>query len=391
MEMDIDLSKVIGYSRDSLQSRALMRSIMLDLYPGKTREMNVLLDVYESGVPRKIKNDGNITDAKYVQYVQKIVDDYGMQEQWAVVGLNAWIDVCLGKGTAATIRYNVSAAPTTGVNVSGGNASGGGYTNPIVHNNSGSVNNAPVFKGKKDDYELKTITATTIEISKFVGFDESKTIIPNEIDGKKVVGIGPEAFQKCVGITELIISEGIKYIEKNAFSSCSNLARVQFPTTLKKIGTWAFSSTKIETVDLPNGISKLEDGVFSCCSSLRSVVFPDNLTEIGGSVFSFCKMLRSVALPSSVRIIGYGAFSGCTSLSQVKLNEGLKEIGGNAFKNCKGLTSMVIPSSVEKFGSKIFEGAYSFQSINIVLYCYPRSRAIEYARNNNIKIENARS
>lgn len=91
--MDIDLSKVIGYSRDSLQSRALMRSIMLDLYPGKTRKMNILLSVYERGVPRKIKNDGNITDAKYAQYIQNIVDDYGIQKQWAVAGLNAWIDV----------------------------------------------------------------------------------------------------------------------------------------------------------------------------------------------------------------------------------------------------------------------------------------------------------
>ena len=74
--MDIDLSKVIGYSRDSLQSRALMRSIMLDLYPGKTREMNVLLDVYESGVPRKIKNDGNITENELVKEGYHLVDFY---------------------------------------------------------------------------------------------------------------------------------------------------------------------------------------------------------------------------------------------------------------------------------------------------------------------------
>ena len=73
--MEIDLSRVIGYSKDSLQSRALMRSIMLDLYPGKTREMNVLLSVYESGIPRKIMNEGTITDAKYAHYIQKIVDD----------------------------------------------------------------------------------------------------------------------------------------------------------------------------------------------------------------------------------------------------------------------------------------------------------------------------
>ena len=51
----IDLGKVLGYSKDCLQSRSLMRAVILDLYPGQTREMNVLLDVYESGVPREIE------------------------------------------------------------------------------------------------------------------------------------------------------------------------------------------------------------------------------------------------------------------------------------------------------------------------------------------------
>ena len=44
--MDIDLSKVIGYSKDSLKSRTLMRAIMEDLLPDKTRKMNVLLRMY---------------------------------------------------------------------------------------------------------------------------------------------------------------------------------------------------------------------------------------------------------------------------------------------------------------------------------------------------------
>ena len=260
--MDIDLSKVIGYSRDSLQSRALMRSIMLDLYPGKTREMNVLLDVYESGVPRKIKNDGNITDAKYAQYIQKIVDDYGMQEQWAVVGLNAWIDVCLGKGTAATIMYRVVTVPSNGGNASNGNTVGGGYTNPIVHNNSAPINNTPV-QGNASDYEIADLGNGTIEIKKFVGFDQADTIIPTEISGKKVVGIRSGAFQQCKGIKQLIIPEGIEYVEDGAFADCSNLIKIVLPNALSRIGNQnsrsiglghkgAFQGTAISEIDLPN-------------------------------------------------------------------------------------------------------------------------------------------
>ena len=91
----IDLSKVIGYSKDCLQSRSLMRAVILDLYPWQTREMNVLLDVYESGVPREIRSAGTITDSQYAAYVQRIVNDYGLQEKYVIEGLDAWIDQCI--------------------------------------------------------------------------------------------------------------------------------------------------------------------------------------------------------------------------------------------------------------------------------------------------------
>ena len=379
--MDIDLSKVIGYSRDSLQSRALMRSIMLDLYPGKTREMNVLLDVYESGVPRKIKNDGNITDAKYAQYIQKIVDDYGMQEQWAVVGLNAWIDICLGNGTASRLKYVVQKPVVGNANssVNSGNSGSGGHT----HNQS---HNQPVVSGKVDDYEIRDISATTIEISKFVGFDENKTIIPNEINGKRVVAIGKAAFANCKGIETLIVSEGIEQIGDEAFSQCNNLRIVQLPTSLRKVGASAFSSTAIESIDMPNGINKIENRTFSGCRKLQSIIFSDNLSEIGSSAFSYCTMLQSITLPPSMRVIGSGAFSECGKMVKAELNEGLVEIGGNAFKKCNSLTTLTMPSTVIKFGNGIFEGQYSFSSINITVNCYPGSKAIEYLRNNKISI-----
>ena len=389
--MDIDLSKVIGYSRDSLQSRALMRSIMLDLYPGKTREMNVLLDVYESGVPRKIKNDGNITDAKYAQYVQKIVDDYGMQEQWAVVGLNAWIDVCLGKGTAVTIKYRVVTVPSNGGNASNGNIVGGGYTNPIVHNANG--NSSPVVvKGRAEDYEIRDLGNGTAEIKKYNGFDQEDTLIPTEIGGKRIVGIGEDAFKSCVGIKRLIIPEGITSIAKGAFSGCSNLYSVVLPTTLRILGeaadgygTGVFQGTNIENINLPNDIKEIGPNTFYNCKQLLKVQLPDNLSAIGKYAFQNCSKIVDIVLPVKVRSIKGNAFEGCSSLKTVQLNEGLTEIGEEAFKECNQLLSITIPSTVNKFGSGIF--TRGFRSGGITVRCYPGSKAIEYCRNNRIKID----
>ena len=397
--MEINLSRVIGYSKDSLQSRALMRAIMLDLYPGKTLEMNVLLDVYESGVPRKIKNDGEITEAQYTQYVQKIENEYGLQESYIVEALNAWIDVCLGKGTSSRINYKQKAetanSTPTGVGLS-----------PAQHVHNRPANSPKIYSGSKNDYELKNISSTTVEISKFLGFDEASTIIPNEIDGKRVVGVGASAFTKCAGIQELIISEGIEYIGSDAFKGCGNLRQVQFPSSLSMIGPRAFSYTGIIAVDLPNKIKIIEAYTFECCQNLEAAILPDNLTEIASNAFSRCRALNSIILPASVRRIGYEAFSECDSLADVELNEGLREIGASAFQGCESLKQITIPSTVTKFGDGIFGGKYSFhelgstleylfdemphsRDLGITLYCYPKSMAIEYARLNNLKVKSA--
>ena len=376
--MDIDLSKVIGYSRDSLQSRALMRSIMLDLYPGKTREMNVLLDVYESGVPRKIKNDGNITDAKYAQYIQKIVDDYGMQEQWAVVGLNAWIDVCLGKGTAERIKFNSTVVPSVPTRV------------PVA--NGGGVVNSPTqpamaVNGVASDYELIQLNGNAVQIKKYVGFDKADTVVPNVIEGKRVLSIGDQAYSNCAGIHTLVVSEGIESIGNNAFNDCKGLSSVKLPTTLTYIGSRAFSSTAISSIDLPNGIKKISDSTFSFCRNLTKVTLPDYLESIERGAFDYTG-LTSIALPNSVRSIGNDAFKECGKLLSVSLNEGLIEIGGGAFEKCGSLRTILIPSTVVKFGSNIF-GESIIRTPDIVVECYLGTKAIEYARNHKLSIRNA--
>lgn len=383
--MDIDLSRVIGYSRDSLQSRALMRSIMFDLYPSKIREINILLNVYESGVPRKIKLDGHITESEYVQYVQKIVNDYGMQEQGVVDGLNAWIDFCLGKGTASTIKYQTSATSVMRNDINE-NSVRKKDINPIVHDAHVSFNNLPV-EGNASDYKIKNLGNRTIEIKKFLGSDLAEIIIPTEIKGKKVVGIGLDAFKQCKCIKRLIIPEGIEYISDGAFAECENLTQVVLPTSLKELGTnkgkmWSvtgvFERTGLQEITLPNNIIEISRNTFLECESLAKIVFPDNLRRIEDFAFMGCNSLTEIILPSGVQYIGFGAFRSCHKLSNISLNEGLKMIGAKAFDDDPLLTLLVIPKSVTAFGDMI-TGSH-----RVTIGCYPGSEAIEYARTNNL-------
>ena len=145
----------------SVKPLPLTEPVILDLYPWQTREMNVLLDVYESGVPREIRSAGTITDSQYAAYVQRIVNDYGLQEKYVIEGLDAWIDQCICVGTAAKI-HKPEILPIDGIN-------GNSHPQPIKHAPIGaqSVQNVA---GSSFDFDLKAIDANSVEIIKFKGF-----------------------------------------------------------------------------------------------------------------------------------------------------------------------------------------------------------------------------
>lgn len=436
--MEIDLSKVIIYSKDSLQSRALMRSIMLDLYPGKTREMNVLLDVYESGIPKKIKNDGSITDAKYAQYVQKIVDDYGMQEQWAVVGLNAWIDVCLGKGISEKINFQRKESISNTPNNIWGNI----CKNRIVPR---AINDLENIVG---DYVYSELGNSEVEITKFQGFDTALISIPQCIDGKRVVSIGKDAFAACKFLEEVYIPEGITAIKNGAFRNCSGLKKVYLSNTLKSLGTWvnsksdvkyigedgqgcffacglleidipdsvefigpgtfsvcskltnvkmpktlfylgnaAFKRTAIKKINIPIGLSYINDRCFWHCDRLQNVNIPNEIKFIGVESFAGCSSLKKIYLPNGIERIDKGAFSGCKRLEEILLSDGLKRISEEAFFACALIKRLFIPKTVQFIGDRLFEN-YTINQKEKELICYPGSIAIDYARKYGYKAIN---
>ena len=115
---------------------------------------------------------------------------------------------------------------------------------------------------------------------------------------------------------EIHICEGVEEIGEGAFAYLTNLVKVKFPNSLKKI----------------------EGNAFSCCESLEEISFPSNTTnkiEIGENAFTHCKSLSSINIPNGVIRIGSGAFSHCQSLQSVYLPDSLTELGDSIFSFCK--------------------------------------------------------
>ena len=75
-------------------------------------------------------------------------------------------------------------------------------------------------------------------------------------DGKKLIKMPP------VKSGRFDIPEGTEEIENSAFDK-SHLESVTFPKSLKKIGSYAFSGSKIRSAVIPEGVEEIEDNVFS--------------------------------------------------------------------------------------------------------------------------------
>ncbi len=156
-----------------------------------------------------------------------------------------------------------------------------------------------------------------------------------------------------VGLTDVVIPEGVKMITKHAFLK-RGITSVRFPKTLEVIGPLTFARCeKLTNIELPNSLFELQDSAFLDCKNLRSVILSDNLRAIGKDAFSYTA-IEEVKIPQNVTEIGSHAFRECDQLKKVVLPTGLKKIQGGAFFNCDQLSSIELPDGLEYIGAAAF-------------------------------------
>jgi hypothetical protein len=154
-------------------------------------------------------------------------------------------------------------------------------------------------------------TQPVCEISGLHNKKVATLVLPESIEGKKVIRLGRGAFSRCRSLTSVTIPSSVTSIGERAFYACGRLT----------------------SVTIPKGVTSIGKGAFSECNVLTSVTISSSVMSIGKEAFWGCKSLTSVTIPSSVTSIGYGAFSGCEGLTSVTIPKGVK-IGLAAFKGC---------------------------------------------------------
>lgn len=199
----------------------------------------------------------------------------------------------------------------------------------------------------------------------------------------------PDLFCFSSKAQEVVLSDNVEEIGKQAFEYCTSLTTINAPSKLKIIGENAFKENwALTSFILPDNPIEIGDYAFALCMNLESINL-QNVTSIGEqafyetiirtlnlsgasvigkSAFATCP-LKELIVSDKLRVIGDGAFGGPyywlepNLMTEVVLYEGLESIGAQAFAGTK-LANINIPSTVTYIGARAFSNT-DLTNVNI--------------------------
>lgn len=180
-------------------------------------------------------------------------------------------------------------------------------------------------------------------------------------------------------LTSVTLPQSAKTIEDWTFKDCNNLNRINLPINLQKIGAFAFSGcTKLEKVNIPDSVTIMREQAFAYCSALNDLTIGLGLSQIPAYAFQ-SSGISSLILPDNIQKIGDGAFHSCENLSSIIFGNALKEIGEKSFCLCSNLRELNIPQQVETLYSDSFNDC-PLQTISVPAFAMeflPKSRLVK--------------
>ncbi|MFR7414026.1 MAG: leucine-rich repeat protein [Anaerobutyricum hallii] len=235
----------------------------------------------------------------------------------------------------------------------------------------------PVFTYSLDDDGNATITGYTGNVSALV--------IPEEIDGHKVIALGDNAFKgkklleyveipnnvvkigsyvfANTSLTDLKLPEKLTYLGRCVLSGNTGVTEIVIPKTLATVGAeWGnilagdgpFHESNVQKATLEKGITSIPRNLFHKNTTLTQVTIPDTVTKIEEFAFAECGNLESVSLSDNVNQIGEYAFAK-TGIKEISMPDSILEIGDYVFANTK-LTELKLPKNLTHLGRCVLSG-----------------------------------
>ena len=204
----------------------------------------------------------------------------------------------------------------------------------------------------------------------------------------RVKTVETAAFGGNNNLKEVVVDEGVETLGTQVFTSCSSLAKVSLPSTLKNLGNCisteqGVSIGEFDVLDIKEtsgiDIRVADGGVFAAQNNMLytvkngvkdvliyvpktlsgEIVISNTISSIADKVFYQREKITSISfegdLPEGTSLeIGANTFYGCSELASITLPNGVAKIGEYAFQNCPKLASIVIPKTVNYIGGGAF-------------------------------------
>ena len=109
-----------------------------------------------------------------------------------------------------------------------------------------------------EDFKYRDKSNGEAVIKEYTG-DDPIVVIPNEIDGKKVVDFG-KIFTNDKDIVAVKVGDNVEEIADGAFTNCDNLKYIILGKNVKKINDTIVGGKKLEALELNDGLEELGTG-----------------------------------------------------------------------------------------------------------------------------------
>ena len=217
------------------------------------------------------------------------------------------------------------------------------------------------YKTKIDQKSKLLLYANNTKCYGWVGDKDScpkELVIP-----EGVTYINKEAFLDNPNITKMVFPESLRKINESVLAKCDNLETVVLSTKLDTIESYAFEDCdNLENINIPSNC-EIREGAFQSCGSLNFLLVSDHGTVCRG--WTNNTYSGRVEIPQGVKIIAPNAFYNC-NIGEISLPEGLDSIGTEAFSYCHNLEEIRLPNSVRHIGKEgIFKGCDHLKRVHL--------------------------
>ncbi len=254
----------------------------------------------------------------------------------------------------ASIIAIIGVAVITGVIIT----NTGIFTTPMNSEDESSITSEyeiPEGTIGKFGYSFASDGSKGIILTSYSG-NPTELVIPDTIDGHKVVSIQEEVFRYCQALKTLTIPKSINTIRNVCFDYCESLEEIKVDSDNEyfcSVDGVLFDKGKDILIRYP--LAKAD----------KEYVIPDSVSIMENNAFAYCKYLTAVTVSTNVGCVSHYAFLSCEALKSVTLSEGVTGIGDYSFESCKALEYLSIPESVKDIRETALRNCDALIAINV--------------------------